>query len=100
MTSKTSTSRRLLIGLALAACATGAWAQSYPDRPLTLVVPWGAGGGTDAVARMLASLMEKDLGQPVNMVNRTGGSGVLGRPAIAAAPPDGCTIGMITVEHG
>jgi tripartite-type tricarboxylate transporter receptor subunit TctC len=74
-----------------------AFAQ-YPNRPLTLVVPWGAGGGTDAVARFIASLMEKDLGQPVNVVNRTGGSGVVGHSAIATAAPDGYTIGMITVE--
>jgi tripartite-type tricarboxylate transporter receptor subunit TctC len=84
---------------ALALCCAGsAFAQGYPDRPLTLIVPWGAGGGTDAVARMLGSLLEKDLGQPVNVVNRTGGSGVVGHAAIAGAPPDGYTIGMITVE--
>ena len=71
---------------------------AYPERPITLIVPWGAGGGTDAVARILATLMEKDLGQPVNVVNRTGGSGVVGHQAIAASPPDGYTIGMITVE--
>ena len=62
--------RRVLLGTALAAVASGAMAQKYPDRPITLVVPWGAGGGTDAVARMIGSLMEKDLGQPVNVVNR------------------------------
>lgn len=91
--------RRALCGLALAACGSTAFAQAWaPDRPLTLVVPWGAGGGTDAVARMLASLMEKDLGQPVNVVNRTGGSGVVGHAAIAGAAPDGYTIGLITVE--
>jgi tripartite-type tricarboxylate transporter receptor subunit TctC len=88
--------RLALLGLALTASAT-AFAQ-YPNRPLTLVVPWGAGGGTDAVARFIASLMEKDLGQPVNVVNRTGGSGVVGHSAIATAAPDGYTIGMITVE--
>jgi tripartite-type tricarboxylate transporter receptor subunit TctC len=87
-----------LTGLALAACSMGASAQTYPDRPLTLIVPWGAGGGTDAVARMIASLMEKDLGQPVNVVNRTGGSGVVGHSAIATAAADGYTVGMITVE--
>jgi tripartite-type tricarboxylate transporter receptor subunit TctC len=54
------------------------------SRPITLIVPWGAGGGTDAVARMIGSLMEKDLGQPVNVVNRTGGSGVVGHSAIAS----------------
>ncbi len=88
--------RLILIGLALSA-SFSAFAQ-YPNRPLTLIVPWGAGGGTDAVARFIASLMEKDLGQPVNVVNRTGGSGVVGHSAIASAPPDGYTIGMITVE--
>jgi tripartite-type tricarboxylate transporter receptor subunit TctC len=90
--------RRGLLGLMLCALAGGAAAQTYPDRPVTLIVPWGAGGGTDAVARMLANLMEKDLGQPVNVVNRTGGSGVVGHSAIASAAPDGYTIGMITVE--
>ena len=90
--------RRAFVGLAVCAATTGVFAQSYPDRPITMIVPWGAGGGTDAVARMLASLMEKDLGQPVNVVNRTGGSGVVGHSAIASAPADGYTIGMITVE--
>ena len=90
------TIRLALLGLALSVTAS-AFAQ-YPNRPLTLIVPWGAGGGTDAVARFIASLMEKDLGQPVNVVNRTGGSGVVGHSAIASAAPDGYTIGMITVE--
>ena len=90
--------RRTVLGLSMAAAAGGAFAQKWPDRPITLVVPWGAGGGTDAVARMLGSLMEKDLGQPVNVVNRTGGSGVVGHAAIAGAAPDGYTIGLITVE--
>lgn len=90
--------RRTFIGMALSALALGAAAQTYPDRPITMIVPWGAGGGTDAVARMLASLLEKDLGQPVNVVNRTGGSGVVGHSSIASAAPDGYTIGMITVE--
>ena len=71
-----------------------------PDlqRPITLIVPWGAGGGTDATARIIGSLLEKELKQPVNVVNRTGGSGVVGHSAIAGAAPDGYTIGMATVE--
>jgi len=73
---------------------------AYPERPLTLIVPWGAGGGTDATGRMIASLLEKELGQPVNVVNRTGGSGVVGHSAIATAKPDGYTIGVATVEIG
>src|ERR1041384_2134571 len=75
-----------------------ALAQAYPSRPLTVIVPWGAGGGTDATARIVAALLEKELGQPFNVVNRTGGSGVVGHSAIASAQPDGYTIGMITVE--
>jgi len=73
-------------------------AADYPTRPVTVVCPWGAGGGTDATARIVAALLEKDLGQPFNVVNRTGGSGVVGHSAIATAQPDGYTIGMITVE--
>ena len=89
----------------LAACSAalafgGAWAQAdnYPSRPITLIVPWGAGGGTDATARIVGTLLEKELGQPVNVVNRTGGNGVVGHSVIASAAPDGYTLGMITVE--
>ena len=97
------TSRRtLLCGVAAAvlALAAGAAQAAWPERPITLIVPWGAGGGTDATARIIASLLEKDLGQPINVVNRTGGSGVVGHQAIASAAPDGYTIGLITVEIG
>jgi tripartite-type tricarboxylate transporter receptor subunit TctC len=87
----------LLIGtLGLAGHAQAA----YPERPLTLIVPWGAGGGTDATARIVASLLEKEIGQPINVVNRTGGSGVVGHSAIAEAEPDGYTLGIATVEIG
>jgi tripartite-type tricarboxylate transporter receptor subunit TctC len=92
-------SLRLAAALAFAALALPAAAQ-YPNRPITLIVPWGAGGGTDATARILAAIMEKDLKQPVNVVNRTGGSGVVGHSAIAQGAPDGYTIGLITVEIG
>jgi tripartite-type tricarboxylate transporter receptor subunit TctC len=71
---------------------------AYPTRPVNVIVPWGAGGGTDATARIISALLEKDLGQPVNVINRTGGSGVVGHSAIATAAPDGYTLGMITVE--
>ena len=88
--------------LALLAAACLAFAlpahAAYPTRPITFIVPWGAGGGTDAVGRMMATLLERDLGQPVTVVNRTGGSGVVGHAAIASARPDGYTIGLITTE--
>jgi len=88
--------RKLIAALLFFAAAT-AHAQ-YPQRPVQLIVPWGAGGGTDATARIIAALLEKELKQPINVVNRTGGSGVVGHDAIAKAAPDGYTIGMITVE--
>ncbi|MEP6721065.1 MAG: tripartite tricarboxylate transporter substrate binding protein [Variovorax sp.] len=89
-----------LAGMALLAGSLPAAAQNYPSRPVTLIVPWGAGGGTDATARIVASLLEKEINQPVTVVNRTGGSGVVGHAAIASAPPDGYTIGLATVEIG
>jgi tripartite-type tricarboxylate transporter receptor subunit TctC len=89
-----------LLGFLSVVSVLPAAAQNYPVRPITLIVPWGAGGGTDATARIIGSLMEKDLGQPVNVVNRTGGSGVVGHAAIASAQPDGYTIGLATVEIG
>jgi tripartite-type tricarboxylate transporter receptor subunit TctC len=100
---KTTDRRTVLGGLAAAGLGTllpaAARAQgAWPNRPVTVVCPWGAGGGTDATARIVAAILEKNLGQPFNVVNRTGGSGVVGHSAIATAPPDGYTIGMITVE--
>jgi tripartite-type tricarboxylate transporter receptor subunit TctC len=71
---------------------------AWPERPITLVVPWAAGGGTDATARIVGALLEKELGQPVNVVNRAGGNGVVGHQAISGARADGYTIGMLTVE--
>ncbi|GAB1582833.1 tripartite tricarboxylate transporter substrate binding protein [Phyllobacterium phragmitis] len=97
--------RRLFCSLAAGAVAailmpaTAALAE-YPDRPITLIVPWGAGGGTDSTARIIGSILQKELGQPVNVVNRTGGSGVVGHSAIAEADPDGYTLGIATVEIG
>src|SRR5206468_11003169 len=73
---------------------------AYPERPITLIVPWGAGGGTDATARIIGALLEKELGQPVNVVPRAGGSGVVGHAAVAQAAPDGYTMGLVTVEIG
>jgi tripartite-type tricarboxylate transporter receptor subunit TctC len=89
--------RQLAAALTIALAYGSAYA-AWPERPVTLIVPWGAGGGTDATARIIGSLLEKELKQPVNVVNRTGGSGVVGHSAIASAAPDGYTIGMATVE--
>src|SRR5262249_36299520 len=66
----TSKALRVLAMLAVAALAlVGRAEAAFPDRPITLIVPWAAGGGTDAVARYIGSVLEKELGQPVNVVN-------------------------------
>src|SRR5574342_414442 len=93
----------LLLVLALAVAVpswpAGVDAQAkYPNRPIQLICPWAAGGGTDRIARMVAVLLEKELGQPVTVVNRTGGSGAVGHTAGATAAPDGHTITIVTVE--
>lgn len=92
-------SRRLILGAGTALITAPALAQPrWPVRPVQLLCPWAAGGGTDAVVRIIANLLEKELGQPFNVINRTGGSGVVGHAAIAQANPDGYTLGMITAE--
>src|SRR5688572_30383449 len=74
-------------------CGTGAAsAQTYPTRPITLVVPFPAGGGNDALARLVAERMSKTLGQQVVVENRGGAGGTVATRAIAKAPPDGHTI--------
>ena len=88
---------KFIAALLLSFAAAAANAQ-YPQRPVQLIVPWGAGGGTDATARIIGTLLERELKQPFNVVNRTGGSGVVGHQAIASAPADGYTLGLITVE--
>ena len=75
---------------------SGVAQAEYPDRPVTIVVPWGAGGGTDTIIRLFAVGFEEAMGQPINVVNRTGGSGVVGHSAIATAKPDGYTCLLYT----
>ena len=99
------------LALVLAACSGGGsggggsgpaspcdTASDFPRRPIEFIVPWAAGGGTDSVARFLGTALAERLGTQVNVVNRTGGGGVVGHSAIATARPDGTTIGMATVE--
>ena len=72
--------------------------RNFPTKPITLIVPWAAGGMTDLSSRMLAAVLQQKLGQPVNVINRTGGGGVVGHLAIANAKPDGYTLGAVTVD--
>lgn len=70
----------------------------WPEKPITIIVPWGAGGNTDTVARLVAQGLQKELNVNVNVVNRTGGGGVVGHDAINRATPDGYTLGIATAE--
>jgi tripartite-type tricarboxylate transporter receptor subunit TctC len=74
-------------------------ALKFPNRPIQLIVPYAAGGATDAVARLLQQGMEKRLGQPILVINRPGASTTLGTQQVARAAPDGHTIVMVSVPH-
>lgn len=80
----------------LCACVHVANASSYPQKPITMVVPFAAGGGTDSIARDLAKALTEALGQPVIVDNRGGGGGAIGAQMVAKAEPDGHTLLFIT----
>lgn len=81
----------------LALAPLSAHAQAYPSKPITIIVPFSAGGATDILARVVGQYMAKDLGQPVIVDNRAGAGGNIGTQAVARATPDGYTILMGTV---
>jgi len=82
--------------LAIGAAFNASLAEdSFPSKPITLIVPWSAGGGSDTSMRLVADAAQKYFGQPVVVVNRPGAGGAEGTRAIASAEPDGYTIGMV-----
>ena len=90
--------RIAMAAFSLLAFATPALAQSYPNRPITLIVPWPAGGSTDTHLRKLGELASKHLGQPIIIENKPGFGGMLGPSSMAkSAAPDGYTLSQLTV---
>src|SRR4051812_7123713 len=84
--------------LAVVAFAGGAQAQQFPTRPVTLIVPWPAGGSTDIGMRALANATEKHLGQPIVIENRAGAGGTIGPGGMASsAKPDGYTVSQLPI---
>ncbi len=84
----------IFAGAALATLPAAAFAE-WPERPVSIVVPAGAGGGTDATARMLSERLQSKFGVPFNVINQGQGGGVVGISTIKEADPDGYTIGVI-----
>lgn len=87
--------KSLVLSAAIAVASSSAFA-AFPEKDLTLIVPWSAGGGTDTIARALVKNAEKHIGVNVNVVNKTGGQGVVGMSATKMARADGYSVGLIT----
>ncbi|MEZ5850170.1 MAG: tripartite tricarboxylate transporter substrate binding protein [Hyphomicrobiaceae bacterium] len=76
---------------------TASLAESFPTKPVTLIIPWPAGGATDVVSRAMADAASKHLGQPIVVENKAGGSGTFGAVALKTAKPDGYTIAQLPI---
>ena len=87
--------RTFLLGVASACACSPALAQDYPSKPVRMIVPYAPGGATDILGRLLAARIDQELKQSIVIDNRGGGASQVGTQAIAAASPDGYTIGMI-----
>jgi tripartite-type tricarboxylate transporter receptor subunit TctC len=90
---------RLSAGLLAAAFAAPALAQSYPAKPVRIVVPYPPGGPNDIVARTVGQKLSEQLGQPVIVDNKPGASGNIGAESVAKSPPDGYTLLLLTTGH-
>jgi tripartite-type tricarboxylate transporter receptor subunit TctC len=88
-----------VVMLAAQAWLGEAWADTYPSRPIRIVVPFAAGGAVDTVGRLVATKMADQLGQPVFIENRTGAGGNIGADAVAKSPPDGYSLLLTTSGH-
>ena len=90
--------RRAIVAIAVAAVALGgsAFAQSFPNKPIRMIVPFAPGGGTDLLARIVAGKMSESMGQQVIVENRAGGNTLIGTEAVVRAAPDGYTLLMQT----
>src|SRR5262245_26435791 len=87
------------VAAASVSMAAGSALADYPERPVTYIVPYGAGGGNDTGTRTWAPYLEKCLGQPVVVVNKPGAGGALGFAELANPAPDGYTLGSVATPN-
>src|SRR5215475_8397715 len=85
-----------LLAAALVLTSPNVRAQTYPARPITLIVPFAAGGSNDMIARVIGKKLSETWGEPVVIDNRGGAGGVIGSSAVAAAQPDGYTLLLVS----
>lgn len=85
----------LFVASLLGLCATAFAAEKYPSKPISVIIPFAAGGGTDTQARLFLKYLEEKLGKPMIIVNRPGAGGEIGMTQIAKSKPDGYTLGVI-----
>ena len=88
--------RKAMLACALGLSTLPVWAQDYPNRTITMVIPYSAGGPTDAMARMLATAIRPVLGQTIIVENKAGGGSNIGAEYVARAQPDGYTLMLRT----
>lgn len=86
-------------GMAVLSALSPAAAQGWPSKPVKIIIPFAAGGGTDIAARHLQPLLQEVIGQPIVIENKGGGGGIVGTEQLVRAQPDGHTIGMIVSSH-
>ena len=92
--------RTLCLSILVLACLHGAaWAQTWPTRPIRVLIPFGAGSATDVVPRVVFEQLTQQLGQPIVVENRTGAGGTLATGAVAKADPDGYTLLATSNAH-
>jgi tripartite-type tricarboxylate transporter receptor subunit TctC len=91
---------RVLAALAIVlACASGALAQNWPNRPIRMIVPYTPGGYTDLMARLVGQKISDALGQPIIFENKPGANAIIGTDVVAKAAPDGYTFGTVIAAH-
>ena len=90
---------RFILAILMALAASAAAAETYPDRPVTLIVPYAAGGSSDVLARLLGERLSKSLGQPIVIDNRAGAGSRIGTELAAKSAPDGYTLLLADMPH-